>query len=526
MPHGSIFIFDSSYPCADVAMPIDDTQLHVVVSDRVIEAPPGHTNLKLEEFTSFTAFRKNLGRLRAAWRRTNGRKCVVFAAYGVRREQILLNALYAVCLGGDVAFFDGMVSKPLARSGLLLLRSVASVLTKRTFDRFKLEIKARQVRRRTKSHPHATTPEVRLFGVYDRTRSFSLPLDTVNHERDGCSIYGDYMRGWYLPTLSNRRQRFTVETTRHDLRDVILHVEDVGGTADRFLFKHGRMLDYPYFLGRVRQNARYTISARNEVKHIERGIDLLHFTRGYYHWLVEGVPRILDLIDDGIDFDRYPLIMPPMEAYHRQVLEVLGISPDKEVIAVGKGDWCHVGECIVPTANFPFAAPGLDDPSGQPDGYLLRRIRYRILERLAKPSGENANASRRLYISRAKALRRKLTIQNEADVRSILESRGFRTVFLEELPWAEQVMLVSGAEFIVGLHGAGLANILFAKAASLVEFQNPLEARAHFAVMARELNIRYAYIVGKLDGRSNSFDNISIDLEVLKDMLRRLNLLS
>jgi capsular polysaccharide biosynthesis protein len=148
------------------------------------------------------------------------------------------------------------------------------------------------------------------------------------------------------------------------------------------------------------------------------------------------------------------------------------------------------------------------------------------LERLAKPSGENANASRRLYISRAKALRRKLTIQNEADVRSILESRGFRTVFLEELPWAEQVMLVSGAEFIVGLHGAGLANILFAKAASLVEFQNPLEARAHFAVMARELNIRYAYIVGKLDGRSNSFDNISIDLEVLKDMLRRLNLLS
>jgi capsular polysaccharide biosynthesis protein len=84
-------------------------------------------------------------------------------------------------------------------------------------------------------------------------------------------------------------------------------------------------------------------------------------------------------------------------------------------------------------------------------------------------------------------------------------------------------MLVSGAEFIVGLHGAGLSNILFAKTGSLLEFQNPLEARAYFAVMARELNMRYAYIVGKLDGPSSNFDNITIDPEALKNMLNRLN---
>jgi capsular polysaccharide biosynthesis protein len=523
MPPRSVFIFDSSYPCVDIALPIDDAEKHVVISDRDIEAPPGHRSLKLEDFTSFTAFRRNLRRLRTAWSHADGERCIVIASSAVRKEQILVNSLCALSLTRNVVLFDGVSSVALLRSWRFILGSAVRVLGRRILGGLKARIEKERFNRSVRSRPDAATPEGRLFGLYNRDRSFSLPLDTIVQEPDGCSTYGEQSHGWYLPAFSNRLRCYAVQTTRHSLRDVTFHVEDAGGSAERLLFKNGRILDYPYLLGRVRRNARYLVSTRNEDNSIERGIDLLHFTSGYYHWLVEGVPRILDLIDDGVDFDRYPLIMPPLEAFHRQLLEVLGISPDNQVVTVCMGDWCHVGECIVPTANFPFAAPEVDDFSGQPDGSLLRRIRERILERIASPSMDNTNAPRRLYISRAKAIRRKLIVQNEAAVRSILESEGFRTVFLEDLPWVEQVMLVSGAEFIVGLHGAGLSNILFAKTGSLLEFQNPLEARAYFAVMARELNMRYAYIVGKLDGPSSNFDNITIDPEALKNMLNRLN---
>ena len=131
---------------------------------------------------------------------------------------------------------------------------------------------------------------------------------------------------------------------------------------------------------------------------------------------------------------------------------------------------------------------------------------------------------KRLYISRARAKKRKFTIQTEATIRSILESAGFQTVFLEDLTWTEQAHIVSGAEIIVGLHGAGLANILFAKARLLIEFQNPLESRSYFALMARELNMSYAYVIGTLQGHSSNYDNIVIDPGALKDVLHRLNL--
>ncbi len=523
MPHASIFIFDSSYPNADVALPIDDVKPHVVVSDRNIEPPPGHSSLQLERLANPKSFRRNLRLLRTAWRKTDGERCIVIAASGVRREQLLLNTLYALSLCPNVIFFDGVSFNPLIQSWLLILGSAARVLARSFLGGLRTKIKRLRFNRSLRTRPDAATPEGRLFGLYTSERSFDLPLDRVIHEPDARSIYGDYTGGWYLPMLSNRRQRYSVRTTRHRLFEISLHVEDVNGSPVRFLFKAGRILDYPYLLGMARHNASYLVSTCREIKSIERGIDLLHYTSGYYHWLLEGVPRILDLIDDEIDFDQYPLILPPLEMFHRQVLEILGISPDTQVVTVDKGNWCHVHDCIFPTANFPFAAPGLADPSGQPDGALLRRIRERLLERLPKLTPESTSATKRLYISRRKATKRKFTIQTETAVRAILEAEGFQSVCLEDLPWSEQVLLVSGAEFIVGLHGAGLANILFAKAKSLIEFQNPFEVRSYFALMARELNMNYAYIVGALEGHSVNFDNITIDTRALTDVLHRLD---
>jgi capsular polysaccharide biosynthesis protein len=518
----SVFVFDSTYPSPEVALPIDEAKRHIIVSDREIEPPPGQKCLQLDDKNGLSTFMRNLRLMRAAWRAENGGKCIVISSPNVRSDQFVRNSLFALSLTREVQFFDGLGVTTLRGVWRRIVRSGVRTLGSRLFGGVKAEIKKYQFERGIKPNSNRASPESRLFGMYGRSRSFSLPLDSTVREPDLPSIYGAFTRGWYLPALSNRRQRFTVLTNRHLLKDIFLHIEDVGGSQERFLFKDGRVLDYPYLLGRVRCNAKYMVSTFRESRTISRGIDLLHFTSGYYHWLVEGVPRILDLIDDGTDFDRYPLILPPLEGFQRQVLEVLGISPDRQVITLEKDDWLHVDECISPTANFPFAAPGLGDPSGQPDGNLLRRIRERLLERLPVVAEGSALSPSRLYISRSRAAKRKFTIQAENIVRSILESRGFQPICLEDLPWAEQARLASSAEFIVGLHGAGLTNILFARGGRLLEFQNPLEARPYFALMARELNMKYAYILGNLDGQSSRFDNITIDPETLIEILRRL----
>lgn len=522
MSRSSVFVFDSSYPSAEVALRIDDTLPHVIVSDRTIEPPPGHCNLKLEVPISVAALRKNLRLLRDALSSADDVTCVVIAAPNARKGQFLWNMIYASCLCRNVILFDGVSFKSLAQSWRPILGAIVRVLGKSLVGPLKAKLHEEEIRCDLRPHPASASREERLFGLYTNVQTFSIPLDRVASKPKVDSIYGNYTRGWYLPMFSNRTQCYAVQTNRHSLRDISLHVEEVNGCAERFLFKDGKPLDYPYFLGRARRAASYEILTRNEVTNLKRGVDLLHYTSGYYHWLIEGVPRILDLIDDGIDFDEFPLVMPPLELFHRQILEVLGICPDTQVVTLMKGDWCHIDECIFPTANFPFGVPELDDPSGGPDGDLLRRIRRRLLDRISVLSPEDRRTSKRLYISRAQATKRKFTPETEAAVKRILEAEGFQTVYLENLPWVEQALLVAGAEHIVGLHGAGLTNILFGPPRSLIEFQNPLEPRPYFALMARELEIEYAYIVGSLRGESKNFDNVEINCEELTKVLGRL----
>jgi hypothetical protein len=517
-----VFVFDSSYPSVDVALPIDDEAFHLFVSVRKIEPPPGHACVQLESEKNPRAVRRNLAAIRAARPSVGDGKCIVIASYAMRPEQLAVNAAYALSLSREVWFFDGLQFHPLRSILGKLFRAVLSGLARTLAGGFRQRLKTVLYNRRAHRLPGYRTPEGRLFGLYTSARSFSLTPDVVDLLDDGRCIYGESTRGWYLPALSSRRQRYRVQTSRQRLQDVTLHVENLHGSEVSSLFQEGRILDYPYLLGRGRSRLSYPVSSRAGAKSVERGICLLAYTSGYYHWLLEGVPRLLDVIDEGFDFDRYPLILPPLAPFQRQLLELLGFDPNRQVITVGEGEWCHVRDCIFPTAYFPFGSPELDDPSGQPARDLLIRIRDRVIERLPPPPSDGTPTPRRVYISRSKAAKRKFTAETEAAIRATLQKAGFEAICLEDLPWSAQVQTLANAEFIAGMHGAGLSNILFTKARSLLEFHNPLETRAYFAVLARELDIDYGYVVGGLKGNSPNFDNVTIDTASVERMLLRL----
>jgi hypothetical protein len=521
MPDGTTFVFDSSYPAIDVAFPIDDRSLQVIVSDRKIEPPPGHASLQLERATGLAPILRNLRTLRVAWKKETGKTCVVIAARGMRQEQLLLNTIYALTLSKNVLFFDGWMCNTVRHSWRKILKASIVGPIRYFFSGLLLRIKEIRVAYETKALRARETDEARYFGLYTRAHSFPIPPDKVTAEEDGSSIYGSLMRGWHMPAFSARRQRHRVQTTRHILQNVSLHVEDTSGSKESSLFKDRRILDYPYFLGRARRHYSYPVSTRSVSRNLDRGINLLAYTSGYYHWLVEGVPRILDVIDDGIDFDQYPLILPPLESYHRQVLALLNIKPESQVVTVDVGEWCHVKECVLPTANFPFADPELEDPSGQPDRALLLRIRDRLLERVDLTSAIDMKGPKRLYISRAKARWRKFSDESEANITALFEAEGFERVFLEEMPFTRQVQLLAGAEFIAGLHGAGLTNILFSDAKALLELHNPMEVRPYFAWIARELHMDYAYVIGSLRCGLLSFDQITIHIPSVEKALKR-----
>ncbi|MBF0341208.1 MAG: DUF563 domain-containing protein [Magnetococcales bacterium] len=173
----------------------------------------------------------------------------------------------------------------------------------------------------------------------------------------------------------------------------------------------------------------------------------------YYHWMIEMLPRLWCL-SVMPELNALPIILrPPLEPFQVQTLTALGISPER--IRWFHGRTLRVRELIFPS----FIAPG---------SISSRHIEW-LRSRLLPTLGIELRPPRELiYISRAKTGSRRLL--NEPSLLPALQERGFRTLFLEEMPLEEQLQAFSDARLVVMPHGSAGTNMIFAQpGATLIE---------------------------------------------------------
>lgn len=229
--------------------------------------------------------------------------------------------------------------------------------------------------------------------------------------------------------------------------------------------------------------------------------------QNYYHWICDFLPRLLLLRQ------YYPtcnLLLPDMlPAFAQDTLTYLGFH---DLLFIGKQDVFKFDKLVFPEA---VASGGLHDPQ------LIQQVRYELLQSVKLPAA-HLSKSKRLYVSRARANRRKP--RNEEQVVSLLRQYQFATVYLEDYSFAEQVELLRDAEILVGMHGAGLTNLLFLpKGAQVVEFMNMESMNLCYYHLASAVGIQYSCILCKpiieptID--PNHFD-IVVDLAQLESSLK------
>jgi capsular polysaccharide biosynthesis protein len=103
---------------------------------------------------------------------------------------------------------------------------------------------------------------------------------------------------------------------------------------------------------------------------------------------------------------------------------------------------------------------------------------------------------RRIYIDRRGAASRRLV--NEDDLVQALGRLGFAAVKLEALSVDEQIALFSNADIVVGPHGAGLCNIVFAKpGCRLVELHMDSWIHWCFRHLAAVAGVDYDCVIGR-----------------------------
>ena len=124
---------------------------------------------------------------------------------------------------------------------------------------------------------------------------------------------------------------------------------------------------------------------------------------------------------------------------------------------------------------------------------------YRRILEMVRPEDQiiTGPRDRRLFITRSpKRLR---FIENNTEIAGICQELGFEELDFDELTLSEQIRAVGQARYVVGIHGAGLANILFrgGRPMGLLEIYPPATYFPfHYIMLANQLGYQYDGLIG------------------------------
>jgi hypothetical protein len=213
----------------------------------------------------------------------------------------------------------------------------------------------------------------------------------------------------------------------------------------------------------------------------------------YYHWLLDGLTRLIHL-------DRFPsdtrIIIPAN-------------LPD---FAVRSIEWLGLSDRIVPTTegdlrveDYWFAGPTM--LSGCPDPLGVSWLRNKFISHQAIPGTDL------IYVDRGQHRRK---CKNGDDVTNWFKSRGWLVVNPGEMTLDQQISTFGRAKMVAGIHGAGLTNILWMPAGGNVFEIMPSKRRnGCYAGLAACIGASHKSLVVKSDRRAN----INVSLSSLEDWI-------
>ncbi len=220
----------------------------------------------------------------------------------------------------------------------------------------------------------------------------------------------------------------------------------------------------------------------------------------YHHWLINSLLRLW-WTSHFPELRDVPLLVPAQRsAFQQDSLAALGVEPHR--LLPYDGALWQVEQLFFPA-------------SGDYWPLQLRWPREKMFEHYGL---REAPGRRRIYISRADATGRRVT--NEPQVIEMLVRRGFEVLQLAVMPLAEQVRAFAEAKLIVGPHGAGLTNIVFAaRNATVVDLHPRDEINHALWVQSSAVGIRYALLTGP---RMNEQRDLEISVADLASLLNTL----
>ena len=239
----------------------------------------------------------------------------------------------------------------------------------------------------------------------------------------------------------------------------------------------------------------------------------------YWHWLFDVLPRIFILSNymniNNIDYFLFPDLK---ENFQKETLEILNI-PSKKCLSSRHYRHCSANEIIVTDHPYNFLNDPHKDSLNIPNWIPVElRKKFLLMNKSSKKE-----FPKKFYIDRSdsKSGHSKMrSISNEKDVVKTLKDNGFSILRLSDLHFTDQVKLFNQAECVVGLHGAGFANMIFSgKSTKFIELKsNTAGVIIKNIAKNNDFNYQCMSVEPKISF-NNQLGEIEVSIEALKILL-------
>ena len=243
----------------------------------------------------------------------------------------------------------------------------------------------------------------------------------------------------------------------------------------------------------------------------------------YWHWMFDVLPRI-EIANKILTYQKIDNFLVPSvkKKFQFESLDLLDIDRKK---ILPSNIFRHIEATFLLLVDHPYVLN--NDPSTEIQQIPKWIIQWLRLKFLVKNNILKSSTHKKIYIERNnldnnRSIRRKII--NEDEVKSVLLKNGFHPIKPEILSFNEQVNIFSNADFIIGLHGAAFANMVFSKKnTKILEIQSTGTANV-IRNLAISSDLLYDCITIKPDSEdSNNQDGyMAVSIDILKKKITKL----
>jgi capsular polysaccharide biosynthesis protein len=219
----------------------------------------------------------------------------------------------------------------------------------------------------------------------------------------------------------------------------------------------------------------------------------------YYHFVLDVLPklRVAPLADGPFDGEvLLPPVVAPFQGEMALLLDRLGVAWR----CLGLGEAAEVERLVF--------VPNVTGAGSQPHPSLAGFF-DRLADNIAKP----VLPPRKIYVSRAGAANRRL--RNEAAVEALASRHGYDVMRTESLPVALQIAAFRSATHVLAPHGAGLANLVFARPGTAICEMTAASYRNRcFRLIAAMRSLPYGCLIGATTPQSRDGPEHGVEWDV------------